>query len=766
MNWALKDYQQKAVDEVAAAVKSLIKHEGRGEICVFKAPTGSGKTLMMAKAIQEIDRQFPEDDFCYLWVTIGKGDLHLQSKRGLVRYFGGAPRVSLIEEEFGGSRSIIARNEVVVANWEKLRSRNRQTGEWNNVLMREGEKVNFLEVLDATRKKRTLILIIDESHVGAGAERTSELRELIDADVAIEVSATPKTVVSASETRRGVAAWVEVDPLDVIREGMIKKEIIINAGLGAMVHSAKSSQELILETALKKRTELLKALRNEASRVNPLVLIQLPTSEAGEDVKRFCLSFLRKRGVPKAKIAIWLSEQKTETIDDISETENPIEFLIFKQAIDTGWDCPRAQILVKFRKPGSEIFEIQTVGRILRMPEQRHYNNEILNKGYVFTNQLEFTVKHEEYNPNIIADIPAHRIRAYRPIKLRSFYVSRADYGDITSSFAPVFAAVANRVLQLSGNKRVNVATASKRLIIDLKKIKEELIANTPLATKKFDDLVGRIDPVATVQLEKSSNQTLAEFEEFIRHRLGPFTNVKRSIPDVKSATYQWFRAAFGSEKWTEEMLMVQRIVTHQKNKDVFDQILSESIEAYKHVKDAEVRNRAEASARWDPFELPEPQYFNRYTFEVTKARRYAYDKCLLRGNRLEPESAFEQFIDKQSSVAWWWKNGEASKEFLGIGYGLADGIHTFYPDYLVKYKNGDLGIIEVKDVHDRDGATSTKAKTEALQDYIKGLKRKGLFGGIAIKRGRTWYLNQKKHYDWEDAMCGNWTDWKPLVQK
>ena len=49
-------------------------------------------------------------------------------------------------------------------------------------------------------------------------------------------------------------------------------------------------------------------------------------------------------------------------------------------AIDTGWDCPRAQILLKFREVNSIVFEIQTVGRILRMPEAKHYTDEALNR--------------------------------------------------------------------------------------------------------------------------------------------------------------------------------------------------------------------------------------------------------------------------------------------------------------------------------------------------------------------------------------------------
>ena len=105
MNIDLKPYQELAVEKLVAAGKQLLEKEGRGGICVFQAPTGSGKTVMAAKFIENTIRELPDDDFCFIWMTIGKGDLQLQTKHGLDLIFGGAPRVSLVEEEFGGAVS-------------------------------------------------------------------------------------------------------------------------------------------------------------------------------------------------------------------------------------------------------------------------------------------------------------------------------------------------------------------------------------------------------------------------------------------------------------------------------------------------------------------------------------------------------------------------------------------------------------------------------------------------------------------------------------
>ena len=194
-----------------------------------------------------------------------------------------------------------------------------------------------------------------------------------------------------------------------------------------------------MEMAYRKRLELKKAYEKEGVEMNPLVLVQIPNSETGNDKKDFIESFLGEKGVNKDnhKLAVWLTDEKVnQEAELITKNNDDAEFLIFKQAVDTGWDCPRAQILVKFREIKSLVFEIQTVGRILRMPEAFHYKNDVLNKAFVYTNVKSFEVKDEKgVNPNIIKSIFVKREDIYKPLKLKSYYRNRIDYGDITASF-------------------------------------------------------------------------------------------------------------------------------------------------------------------------------------------------------------------------------------------------------------------------------------------------------------------------------------------
>ena len=158
-----------------------------------------------------------------------------------------------------------------------------------------------------------------------------------------------------------------------------------------------------MEAAYKKRLEIKKLYSDLGLKINPLVLVQLPTSEAGEDKKEFVEGFLAQKKInyDNHKLAVWLSEEKVNNEKEfVTPNESDVEFLIFKQAIDTGWDCPRAQILVRFREVRSIVFEIQTVGRILRMPEAKHYLDDNLNKGYVYTNVKSLEIKKETLMKN------------------------------------------------------------------------------------------------------------------------------------------------------------------------------------------------------------------------------------------------------------------------------------------------------------------------------------------------------------------------------
>lgn len=219
---------------------------------------------------------------------------------------------------------------------------------------------------------------------GSEAKKSEHVLATIQPKVEIRISATP----NPREGQR-----VEVPREKVIEEEMIKERIVLNPALD-FNNSARSLNQHLIWQALQKRKELVEAYSKLGVDINPLLLIQLPNDKkehlTADDakVKDDVLTTLNTYGIntDNGKLAVWLSGEKTESLDLIDRPNDPTEVLLFKQAVALGWDCPRAAVLLIFRKLESFQFTAQTVGRILRMPEQKYYTDQRLNQGYVYTN--------------------------------------------------------------------------------------------------------------------------------------------------------------------------------------------------------------------------------------------------------------------------------------------------------------------------------------------------------------------------------------------
>lgn len=771
----LKDFQQKAVRNLIDKCSELLDQPKSQRICVFCSPTGSGKTLMTAKLIEGLIRR-REDDLCFVWVTIGKGDLHIQSFYALRRIFQGSPKVALLENEYFGGKNEIETNEIVVVNWNKLYNKDGKTGDWKNILMKDGDQINFRQVLANTRQNRKIILIVDESHIGATAERTSELKSEINADVILEVSATPKFRPSPSEMASGQAGWIEVPASEVIEEGLIKKEIIINMDLDNLSSDEIDSQQAVLEMSYRKRNQIQKEFDEIGVDVNPLVLIQIPNADAGQAKINAVLEFLASKEVTEdnGRLAIWLDKYpSSENLDGIADNTNPIQYLIFKQAIDTGWDCPRAHILTKFRETKSETFEIQVIGRILRMPEQKHYDRDILNNGYIYTNIHDIIVKKEEYNPNTIKHIKSQRIENYQSIELPSYYKSRADYGDITSGFISIFMENARKLLGLKEDAfyEDNIKSANQKgLNLEIKTLRDALVLNVDISTENIDSLEGMLESETTTELTLSGNDTQTAFNQFLESHMGTFTNVRRSVPVMKSAFYSLFKKYFGDNKNRQDATWLQKIVLDSKNRDFFLTLITKSVSEFAISREEEVKKRVESGEQNYVFEIPKEIYINEYVDEIVDHKKYVMSPCYLSIDRSNPERTFERKLDLDSKIEWWFKNGVNKVEYLGVKYEYpANKIKTFYPDYIVKYLDGTIGIFETKSDGDDENLgglnIKTAMKAEALANWKsrKENKTKKIRAGIVIIKGSQVLINENAKYEYESALSGDWTAWKPF---
>ena len=126
MKYSLKDYQRKAVDDLKRHFEAYYSLEGK--TIVFKAPTGSGKTFMVSALIEELVLEHEEKNFCFIWASIGKGELQIQSFEAVNSFLGGNPKCSLIDYDYFGIKRYIEKHEIVFVNWEKLVDKDSSTG--------------------------------------------------------------------------------------------------------------------------------------------------------------------------------------------------------------------------------------------------------------------------------------------------------------------------------------------------------------------------------------------------------------------------------------------------------------------------------------------------------------------------------------------------------------------------------------------------------------------------------------------------------------
>lgn len=760
----LKNYQEKAIMQLLTLSKMYFELEG-SETIVLQAPTGSGKTFTMARYMISLVNEI-DDDLCFLWVSIGKGDLHKQSLKSVKREVDDSLTCSLLEEEFFGSRTTINQNEVVFVNWEKIRTKDKTTGDFKNVVMKEKETINFPEVLKNTHEiGRKIVLIIDESHSGATTIRAKEIRdEIINPELTIEMSATP--VLDDRNTR------VEVKPSDVIAEEMIKKEIIINQDINKIVDDEMDSERLVLESAYRKREELAKKYKENGSNVNPLVLIQIPNSSAGELKRESTIKFLEEKGITRdnGKLAIWLDG---DTIDKNSEELLPIdgsiEYLIFKMAIDTGWDCPRAQILVKFRETNSIVFEIQTVGRILRMPEAHHYSDEELNKAFVYTNIQSIAIKKEVYNPNIIKSLKAERRKDYVPTPLMSYYRNRVDYGDITRSFFTTFEHVFCEyfgINQISENEITNYYDNTEKMrakgIVTEYGKNDGIMQNIRIDSTKVDDNL-KFDPMdSLVKVNISPVDLEIKYDKLVSDNLSGFAP-KRSVPTVKQAILYTFKKYLGLESARGGIMYIQNMIV--TNYDIFANILSTATEKYKPIHEMEVNAKSDEEFN-DMWEIEPTKNYNTETNIEIKSKLSLYQPLFveLKGGKVDQlEVDFMDYLDQYpDKIEWFWKNGA---EHMKTNFGIQKiDKSTFQPDFIIKFKDGSIGIFDTKGGKGFN-ENDNEIKANALYKYIYDERNKGhnLFGGLVIKDGNKFKYFESTPYVPYNENPEQWKDFDSI---
>lgn len=727
----LKEYQENAIIDLRNKVNLLLHKEGN-RICQFKSPTGSGKTLMVAEWMMRFCDPLTRTDgrrFAFIWIAVHK--LHDQSHDNLKKYYS--------NEGFGLKCSYfneledkqIKQNEILFLNWASINNEDK-------IIVRANERDNNLSsIIERTKEAGlTLILIIDESHHTAKSENAKRIISGMGPKITIELSATPQ--IADFDER----VLVEIE--DVKKEEMIKKEIIINKDFEKVdpKKADAGADEFVLKEALKTRIELAKRYKEAGSTVNPLLLIQLPDKKEGVlDKKEQILSLLANLGytTKNRRLAVYLSEKDSKiNLENIEKNENEVEVMIFKQAIALGWDCPRASMLVLFRQWREEniTFSIQTLGRIMRMPEQKHYAIQDLNVGYVFTSLPDIKVANDINSKYYIKPLESKRISSYKNIDLLSYHSKRfREETRLSSDFEDVFFNVANKQ-NLKGD------VSFKHSIL-----KTNIVGTG--SVKDIDKQIENIEKKGILSIPKTELELQYAYDAFIMDNLAPFSPETRSIKRIGYSIYKYFEAGRDEDKWPE----IQAMVLAKENNEYFINVINESLKDYQ-LKVG--KGKKELIKNDIPWNVPEILGYSR---EVIRKN---YKKSVLNPCYFEKDSEIEvdfiDYLEKSKNVEWWFKNGKSDATYFAVPHIEHGEEKPFYVDFIVQLKNGRVGLFDTK-----GGLTAETAKSraEGLAKYIAEQKEnKKIFGGIVLKDKNSWRINDNKKYSYNP---NNLKDWKFL---
>jgi type III restriction enzyme len=185
-----KDTIEKLLEKSKKILNTDHSKSNEEKLMILKSTAGGRKFFIMARYMYKLTNDETLPDFCFLWISTGKGNMHKQSYKIIKEELGGH-YVYLLENEFTGGRRVFRRNEIVVVNWEKLTLKDKETGEWKSNLMKDKETYNFRDLIKNTKEDgRKIIMIINESQANARAKRAMDVREIIGADLTIEINAT------------------------------------------------------------------------------------------------------------------------------------------------------------------------------------------------------------------------------------------------------------------------------------------------------------------------------------------------------------------------------------------------------------------------------------------------------------------------------------------------------------------------------------------------------------------------------------------------
>lgn len=355
-------------------------------VTLLQSPTGSGKTLMLGRILEGTKGGLSRPTV-WFWFAPYSG-LVAQTRDALAEQCSGLRLRDLNKDRASiGSRD----GDVFVQTWATVATNNKDARK----VRRSAEAALSLDDMIANLRGSGYFIgvVIDEAHLNFGASAAVAgdfYLEHLRPDFTILATATPnddKLIAFEKKAKIEVASRYTVPRSDVVIAGLNK----VGLKLGVIRFRAGDEklidhEQATLQAAWTQHLRVKARLEERGINLSPLMLVQVEDQEKGADdpVKRV-RDKLIEIGVGEDAIATHTSGEPDPDFHTLAYDPDK-HVLIFKVAVATGFDAPRAWTLVSVRPNRGKEFGLQIVGRIMRVhPLVRpfHDTDAILDNGYV-----------------------------------------------------------------------------------------------------------------------------------------------------------------------------------------------------------------------------------------------------------------------------------------------------------------------------------------------------------------------------------------------
>ncbi|WP_391591583.1 DEAD/DEAH box helicase [[Mycoplasma] cavipharyngis] len=386
----------------------------------FKAPTGSGKTFIIANVIDRIIKHVQINNkqsfngenkkLFFIYATISNAELpkqvyhkfYYQYANRVLQYLSKDQITLILSPSAKTNKSKAIENYEFAVKENHLFICGSAAFRKNTIYSEQQTLTRFLQ--DLKNQNYDLIYIRDEAHIGDKTNK-KEINEF-EQHFEYQVKNVAKYVIQMTATPKSYTNLVELEEKNLFNcyPLLIKKKQWINQGIGA---ETEIDDLAILELAIKQFIAIQKQYSSDSTGIlngiNPAMLIQVsdrPSKLAAAEKFDAALSEIKKQldqnnltWIERFDQGISDHSQNLGNVkwSDVSENNSLVQVIIFKVGPSVGWDIPRACMLVQLRKVCSETLKEQTIGRIKRFPNPMAQNipsDHIAHEYFIYSNVI------------------------------------------------------------------------------------------------------------------------------------------------------------------------------------------------------------------------------------------------------------------------------------------------------------------------------------------------------------------------------------------